>query len=92
MEEVLYEMTYTINGDKYLITAKKINEENDVKTCINDDVCDPIDLNVANEDEDIDTITFNNDVTVVSISDIPDGMSVDQFLDIVDKFGIVLLK
>lgn len=90
MEEVLYEMTYTINGDKYLITAKKINEENDVKTCINDD--EPIDLNVANEDEDIDTITFNNDVTVVSISDIPDGMSVDQFLDIVDKFGIVLLK
>lgn len=92
MEEVLYEMTYTINGDKYLITAKKIEEENDVKTRICCDDCEPIDLNVANEDEDIDTISFNNDVTVVSISDIPDGMSVDQFLDIVDKFGIVLLK
>lgn len=92
MEEVLYEMTYTINGDKYLITAKKINEESDVKTCTCGDDCEPIDLNVANEDEDIDTITFNNDVTVVSISDIPEGMSVDQFLDIVDKFGIVLLK
>lgn len=90
MEEVLYEMTYTINGDKYLITAKKINEENDVNTCICDD--EPIDLKVADEDENTDTITFNNDVTVVSISDIPDGMSVDQFLDIVDKFGIVLLK
>lgn len=92
MEEVLYEMTYTINGDKYLITAKKIEEENDVNTCTCGDDCEPIDLNVANEDENIDTISFNNDVTVVSISDIPDGMSVDQFLDIVDKFGIVLLK
>lgn len=92
MEEVLYEMTYTINGDKYLITVKKIEEENCVNTCTCGDDCEPIDLNVANEDEDIDTISFNNDVTVVSISDIPDGMSVDQFLDIVDKFGIVLLK
>ena len=94
MEEVVYEMTYTINGDKYVVTATKVLDEpvEHVDGC---KCCDyePIDLNVANDVETPEGFTFNNDkVTFVSLRDIPDGMDVETWLNIVDKIGIVLVK
>lgn len=97
MEEVMYEMTYTINGDKYVVTATKVNDE--PKTaCCTDEVacgcdCEPIDLAAADEIPSSEGFGFNNDkVTFVSLRDIPDGMTIEEWLSIVDRVGIVLVK
>jgi len=81
MEENVFEMEYVINGEKYLITATKVNEE--AKTSTPEDAC-KIPQN--------DSYEFNDDVLVFSVNDIPDGMDVDTWLSIVDMYGIILTK
>lgn len=86
MEEKIYEMEYTINGEKYLITAIKVNE--DLETSITD-VCEEPCLNPESEPE---TFEFNDDVLVFNVKDIPDGMDIETWLSIVDMYGIILTK
>ena len=81
MEEKLFEMEYVINGEKYLITATKVNEE--VKTSTTGGSC----KNPQN-----DSYEFNNDALVFNVNDIPDGMDVDTWLSIVDMYGIILTR
>lgn len=86
MEEKIYEMEYTINGEKYLITASKVNEDLETTaTGVYEETC----LNTENEPK---TFEFNDDVLVFNVKDIPDGMDVETWLSIVYKFGIVLMK
>lgn len=86
MEEKIYEMEYTINGEKYLITATKVNE--DLETTATS-VCEEPCLNTENEPE---TFEFNDDVLVFNVKDIPDGMDIETWLSIVDMYGIILTK
>ena len=86
MEEKIYEMEYTINGKKYLITATKVNEDLETKAT---SVCEGPCLNPENEPE---TFEFNDDVLVFNVKDIPDGMDVETWLSIVDMYGIILMK
>lgn len=86
MEEKIYEMEYTINGEKYLIRATKVNE--DLETTATG-ICEEPCLNPESEPK---TFEFNDDVLVFNVKDIPDGMDVDTWLSIVYRFGIVLTK
>lgn len=87
MEENVLEMEYVINGEKYLITATKVTE--DLETTATADVCE--DCSTPCEKYE-DTYEFTDDVITFSVKDIPDGMDIETWLSIVDKFGIVLTK
>lgn len=87
MEENLFEMEYVINGEKYLITATKVTE--DVETTATADVCEECDTPCEKYE---DNYEFTDDVITFKVKDIPDGMDIETWLSIVDKFGIVLTK
>lgn len=87
MEENVLEMEYVINGEKYLITATKVTE--DLETTATVDVCE--DCGTPCEKYE-DTYEFTDDVITFKVKDIPDGMDIETWLSIVDKFGIVLTK
>lgn len=93
--ENLMEMEYVINGEKYLVTVTKVEEaptekELNCEECPCKDVCDagikkPV-------EENLETIEFNgSDIIQVPLSSIPNGMSIDEWLDIVNKYGIILI-
>lgn len=87
MEENLFEMEYVINGEKYLITVTKVTE--DVETTTTADVCEECDTPCEKYE---DSYEFTDDVITFNVKDIPDGMDVETWLSIVDKFGIILTK
>lgn len=81
MEEKVLEVTYIINGEKYLITAVKVNDD-ETQIPTEETVLEEL---VPEEDE-------NPKYATVNISDIPDGMDIDTWLNIINEFGIVLVK
>lgn len=81
MEENIFEMEYVINGEKYLITATKVDEN--VETTITKNVC---------EEKLDDSYEFKNTVLTFNVNDIPDGMDINTWLSIVGKYGIILIK
>lgn len=87
MEENLFEMEYVINGEKYLITVTKVTE--DLETTVTADVCEECDTPCEKYE---DSYEFTDDVITFNVKDIPDGMDIETWLSIVDKFGIVLTK
>lgn len=87
MEDNVFEMEYVINGEKYLITATKVNE--DVETTSTNEVCTEC---ASACEERKDTFEFIDDVILFNVEDIPEGMDIDTWLSIVDKYGIVLTK
>lgn len=91
--ENLMEMKYVINGDKYLITVTKVEETNDECTnCTCDVENEPIDLSSElPEFEEIETVESDKPL-VFSISDIPEGVCLADWLEVVEKYGIILTK
>ena len=85
--ENLMEMEYVINGEKYRITATKVEETNDESANNTHEVIDePIDLSdVLPEFEADGPLKF-------SITDIPEGLSVEEWLTIIREFNIILIK
>lgn len=87
MEDYVFEMEYTINGEKYLITARKV-EDNTTKTELLNEMpmtteeCVDLSKEIAVED----------DVEFISIDSIPEGMDITTWLDIIERYGIVLTK
>lgn len=90
MEEKIYEMEYVINGEKYLITATKVENEN-VNNTLEKEYEDQITTSSVTIDE---SMLPDNDepIMVVNVSDIPAGMDIDTWLSIVKEYGIVLMK
>jgi hypothetical protein len=87
MEEKVFEMEYVINGEKYLITATKVTE--DLESTATADVCKECDTPYEKYE---DSYEFTDNVITFKVKDIPDGMDIETWLSIVDKFGIVLTK
>lgn len=78
MEENLVEMTYVINGEKYLVTVSKVEDDVEAPMPIED-------FPVMDEEVDDEVSTFN-------IADIPDGIDLATWLSIIDNYGIILTK
>ena len=87
MEDYVFEMEYTINDEKYLITARKV-EDNPTKTeLLNETPMTPEEcVDLSKE------IAVEDDVEFVSIDSIPEGMDITTWLDIIERYGIVLTK
>lgn len=97
MEEKVLNMEYNINGEKYIITATKVTE---------DEIVTPVPLQNT-DDTDVeecdcpccgcpceDCQLFEaEDVMIVNANqDIPDCLTIDEWLEIIDKYGIIILK
>ena len=95
--ENLMEMEYVINGEKYIITATKVEEpstedEFNCADCPYKDVCDVgVDF-PTNEDFEVTTIEKPNDDVLVqlSITMCPQGMSLAEWLCIIKEYGVIL--
>lgn len=95
--ENLMEMEYVINGEKYIITATKVEESSTKETldcgeCLCKDVCGVGDDFPTNEDFEVTTIEKPNDDTLVqlSITMCPKGMSLAEWLGIIKNYGVIL--
>lgn len=88
MEEKMLNMEYVINGEKYLITATKVtdNEEN-INSVTIDDIIDDIELVDDNED----TPEYQ-DVMIINLDDIPDCLTISDWLSIIDNYNVMILK
>lgn len=92
--ENLMEMEHVINGEKYLITVTKVEEaptekELNCEECPCKDICDAGKEFPTNED--IKTIKFEGDnVTMIPISMIPEGMSIEDWLTIIKEYDVIL--
>jgi hypothetical protein len=92
--ENLMEMEYVINGEKYLVTVTKVEEattekELNCEECPCKDICDA--GKEFHTKEDIQTIEFEGDnVTMIPISMIPEGMSIEDWLTIIKEYDVIL--
>ena len=93
--ENLMEMEYVINGEKYLVTVTKVEEdptekELNCEECTCKEICDAGKEFPSNKD--IETIKFGeDDVTIVPLSMVPDYMTIEQWLAIIKEYGIILI-
>lgn len=93
--ENLMEMEYVINGEKYLVTVSKVEEDPTEKDlncekCPCKDVCDAGKEFPSNKD--VETIKFGeDDVTIVPLSMVPDYMTIEQWLAIIKEYGVILI-
>ena len=91
--ENLMEMEYVINGEKYLVTVTKVEEaptekELNCEECPCKEVCD---AGTKPNFEDFETIEVDGDnVIQLSLSLVPKGMSIDEWLTIINEYGIIL--
>lgn len=92
--ENLMEMEYVINGEKYLVTITKVEEaptekELNCEECPCKDICDA--GKEFHTKEDTQTIEFEGDnVTMIPISMIPEGMSIEDWLTIIKEYDVIL--
>jgi hypothetical protein len=92
--ENLMEMEYVINGEKYLVTVTKVEEaltekELNCEECPCKDICDA--GKEFHTKEDIQTIEFEGDnITMIPISMIPEGMSIEDWLTIIKEYDVIL--
>lgn len=92
--ENLMEMEYVINGEKYLVTVTKVEEaptekEFGCEECPCEGICDSGTEFPTNEN--IKTIKFEGDnVTMIPISMIPEGMSIEEWLTIIKEYDVIL--
>lgn len=91
--EKLMEMEYVINGEKYIITATKVEENNNENLgCDCPITNEPCDLSSQLPEYEIEASEDVETPHFVSVSDIPDGISIDNWLFIAKEFGIILTK
>jgi ribosome-interacting GTPase 1 len=90
--ENLMEMKYVINGEEYLITVTKVEETNDECTnCTCELENEAIDLSSVLPEFESETEETDG-ITMVSVADIPDGISLADWLDIIREYNIILTK
>ena len=91
--ENLMEMKYVINGEEYLITVTKVEETNDECTnCTCNVVEKPIDLSKELPEFDTLEVVEDEEPLVFSVEKIPGGICLEDWLDIIRKYNIILTK
>jgi hypothetical protein len=89
--ENLMEMEYVINGEKYLVTVTKVEETNNECTnCTCELENEPIDLSSVLPEFELEN--EETDGTIVSVANIPDGISLTDWLKIIKEYNIILTK
>jgi hypothetical protein len=90
--ENLMEMEYVINGDKYLITVTKVEEtNNDCTNCTCELENEAVDLSSLLPEFESETVETDGP-TMVSVVDIPEGISLADWLEIIKEYNIILTK
>lgn len=81
MGDNVFEMEYFINGEKYVITATKV-------------IDNPINDHNAEEEfyDDMPDLTDVDTVMFMSVEDIPDGISVSEWIDLIREYNVILTK
>lgn len=82
--ENLMEMEYVINGEKYLITATKVEEPTETNNTEMVEVELP-----AMEETDFVEVEAGN-LVQVSLSLMPEGFELIDWLDIIKNYGVIL--
>ena len=91
--ENLMEMEYVINGEKYLITVTKVEETNDECTnCTCSVVEEPVDLSEELPEFDMLEVGEDGEPLVFSVEDIPGGICLEDWLNIIREYNIILTK
>lgn len=81
MGENVFEMEYFINGEKYVITATKVLEN------VVEEPTNEVEFSDEMPDlSDVDTVMF------MSVTDIPDGISLHDWIDLIREYNVVLTK
>lgn len=82
--ENLMEMEYVINGEKYLITATKVEDPSET------DNTEMVEVEVPSMEE-CDFVEVDSDRLVqISVSLMPTGFDLSDWLDIIKNYGIIL--
>ena len=84
--ENLMEMEYVINGEKYIITATKVE---DLKEADNTEVVE-VELPVMEETDFVEVEAGN--LVQVSLGLMPEGFELIDWLDIIKNYGVILTK
>lgn len=82
--ENLMEMEYVINGEKYLITATKVEEPKEANNTemVELDIPDKVICDFVEGE--------GNGLILLSVSLIPAGMEMSDWLDIIKEYGVIL--
>ena len=92
--ENLMEMEYVINGEKYLVTVTKVEEaptekELNCDECPCKEICDA--GKIKPNFEDFETIEVDGDNLIqVPISLVPKSMSLEEWIAIINEYGVIL--
>lgn len=92
--ENLMEMEYVINGEKYLVTVTKVVEDSTEKElnceeCPCKDICDGEMTKPSFED--FKTIEVDGDDLIqVPVNLVPKGMNLEEWLTIINEYGVIL--
>lgn len=92
--ENLMELEYVINDEKYLVTVTKVEEDSTEKElnceeCPCKDICDGEMTKPSLGD--FKTIEVNGDDLVqVPVSLVPKGMDLEEWLTIINEYGVIL--
>lgn len=82
--ENLMEMEYVINGEKYLITATKVEEPTEANNT------EMVEAELPAMEE-VDFVEVDNDGLVqISLSLVPQGFELVDWLDIIKNYGVIL--
>ena len=91
--ENLMEMENLINGEKYLITVTKVEETNDECTNCTCEVSEaPINLSDILPKFEVEDADETEEPLYFSVKNIPNGLSIDNWLTILKEFNIILTK
>ena len=78
------EMEYVINGDKYIITATKVEETSETNNN------EAVEVEIP-EMENTDFVEVDsNGLVQLSVSLIPTGFDLNDWLDIIKNYGVIL--
>lgn len=78
MEEKIYEMEYFIDGEKYVITATKVENEKEKVVSTTMDLTDEV--------------AISPDSQMISLKEKPEEISLEDWLNLIVEYGIVITK
>lgn len=82
--ENLMEMEYVINGEKYIITATKVEEPSETNNT------EAVEVEVPDMEPTDFVEVDSNGLVQVSVSLVPAGFSLSDWLDIIKNYGVIL--
>lgn len=93
MEDNILSAEYTINGDKYVVTATKVENNDSNNTLIEDEGPNYDEYFNLCDDYDVEPLVYpHKPCVMVSVNDIPEGITLELWTALVLERGIILTK